>query len=159
MHGQLLGTCGNAALVLEPANRTFDDVAPSVLLAVEDGLSAGPALSLLDLVTTLGDHRLDVVLSAPGPNGPSGVSLVSRKALGPLAGPAMAALDGNRFHECDELGALVYVACRQAKCGDRTLGVTHHVELGAKPAPAPSKGVVFGLARGPGFFPSLRLRP
>jgi len=159
VHGQLLGACGNAAQVLEPTDRTFDDVAPSVLLAVEDGPSAGPPSALLDLVTALGDHRPHTVLSAPGPNGLRGVSLISRKALGPLTGPAVAARDADRLHERDELGALVHVARRQAKRRDRPPGVTHHVELGAKPAPAPSQGVVAGLARGPGFFPSPRLRP
>src|SRR5690606_22395480 len=123
------------------------------------GLLTGPPSALLDLVTALGDSRPYFVAPAPGPNGLRGVSLISRKALGRLTGPAVAAWDRDRLHERDELGALVHVARRQAKRRDRPLGVTHHVELRAEAPPAASQGVVAGLARGPGFVPSPRLRP
>src|SRR5690606_32326362 len=53
------------------------------------GLLTGPPSALLDLVTALGDPRPYFVAPAPGLNGLRGVSLISRKALGPLTGPAV----------------------------------------------------------------------
>ena len=88
--GELLMPGGDAAAALQPADAPLDDVAASVLAAIQ---------RVTPLVASSRDHRFDATSGAPGADAAGAISLVARDRIGPTP-----PRDVDRVHHALEVG-------------------------------------------------------
>jgi hypothetical protein len=126
VRGQLLRPARQAAGVLEPADGPLNDVAPAVRRPVKGRGRQPVAPAVADVIDSLGDAELHVMLLAPLPHRHGRVGPIAGEVPRPAAAP-----DVDRLQQRDGLGALLDLAGRQPKRGDRAVRVAGEVELRA----------------------------
>lgn len=98
---ELVGSCGQAAPLLEAVDAPFDGVSLLVDLAVEGGRTATEPASpqaVADLVRRLGDDRTDTPAPQVAADGARGIRAVGQNGQGPGPRPARP-LRGTRMRD------------------------------------------------------------
>ncbi len=149
--GELIGSCGQAAPLLESVDAALDGVALLVSLAVEArwaAASAASPLAVAHLVGRLRDDRADSPTPQVDTDGAGRVGVVGQHSEGPGSRPARApARDASDpGHHGLESGCVTGLACGDAE-GERSCpAVRGQVDLRAQAAAGASECVVGGLA-------------
>lgn len=147
---ELVGSCGQAAPLLEAVDAPFDGVSLLVDLAVEGGRTATEPASpqaVADLVRRLGDDRTDTPAPQVAADGARGIRAVGQNGQGPGPRPARApAGHADAGHHRLEGGCITCLARGDGEGERPCAAVCGQVDLGAQPAAGASERVIGGLA-------------
>ena len=136
--GEFVGSCGQAAPLLEAVDAPFDGVALLVCLAVEAGRSAAESASpqaVTELVGRLRDDCTDAPASQVAADGAGGVRAVGPNGQGSGLGPAGAgAGHADAGHHRFEGGCIACLACGDGEGEGSCPAVCGQVDFGAQSA-------------------------